>query len=220
MPDPSLEKKKLNLREMGVKGAAIHLWTYYKWWVIVPVLVILAATSLIRSYIEGSKKAYLNIAMVNCDSQNVEDLFTPYSEKVGKEIVLEPTYFAPTNEDSINVSQEMIASNQKLTAKITGGVTDIVITNARMIQEYGENGLKDLRIVLDETQIKELEERGVLYYLDFESEAHVPVAINVTGMEFFEPAYHDSEEKHYLFLSAFTDKKEEEKLILEYLFFS
>ena len=32
MPDPSLEKKKVSVKEVGVKGVLIHFWTYYKWW--------------------------------------------------------------------------------------------------------------------------------------------------------------------------------------------
>ena len=39
-------------------------------------------------------------------------------------------------------------------------------------------------------------------------------------MEFFEPVYNGSEEKHYIMLSNFSEKKEEERLLLEYLFFS
>jgi hypothetical protein len=39
-------------------------------------------------------------------------------------------------------------------------------------------------------------------------------------MEFFYPAYNGSEEKHYLMLSKFSSKTEEERLLIEYLFFS
>ncbi|MBR2751950.1 MAG: hypothetical protein IKD90_12565 [Clostridiales bacterium] len=219
MPDPSLEKKKLNIKEVGIRGAIVHFWTYYKWWVIIPVICIAIITSLVTSYLSATRKAYLNIAMVNARYEGGKVVFAGFAEKVGKELIIDSTYHAPTNEDSIDVSQDMTISMQKLVTSISGGVVDVVVTNSRSIKEFGENGVRDLRTVLSPEQIAELERREILFYLDFEAEAHVPVAINVTGMKIFEPAYEGSEEKHYLFFSAFSDKTEEEKLLAEYLFF-
>ncbi|MBR3057438.1 MAG: hypothetical protein IKG93_05650 [Clostridiales bacterium] len=220
MPDPSLEKKKLNIKEVGVRGAIVHFWTYYKWWVIIPVIVIAIVVSLLTSYLQATKKAYLNIALVNARYDGGDAVFAGFSEQVGKKLIVNSTYHAPGNEDSIYYDQDMTASVQKLIASISGGVVDVVVTNARSIKEYGENGVRDLRTVLTAEQLQELETRQVLFYIDFASETNVPVAINVTGMPIFEPAYNGSEEKHYLFLSPFSDKTEEEKLLLEYLFFS
>lgn len=220
MPDPSLEKKKLNIKEVGVRGAIIHFWTYYKWWVIIPVIVIACVISLVSSYLKANKKTYLNVIMVNARYDGGPVVFDAYAKSIGQEITVDSTYHAPTNEDSTETNTDMIASMQKLVAQITGGVVDIVVTNARSIKEYGENGVRDLRTVLSPEQITKLEQQEKLFYLDFAAEAHVPVAINVTGMESFEPAYEGSEEKHYLFLSAFSDKTKEEKLLLEYFFFT
>ena len=220
MPDPSLEKKKVSVKEVGVKGVLIHFWTYYKWWVIIPVLVIGIIFSLVSSYLKASRKAYLNIILVNARYESSDIVFADFAEHVGKELIIDSTYHAPTNDDSIDLSQEMIASMQKTISMITGGVVDVVITNARSITEYGQNGVRDLRTVLSADQIEQLREQDILYCIDFENEANVPVAINITGMERFEPAYNGNDEKHYLMLSAYSDKTEEEKLLLEYLFFN
>ncbi|MBQ0011426.1 MAG: hypothetical protein KBT07_01825 [Clostridiales bacterium] len=219
MPDPSLEKPKLDLKKMGFKKAVIHLWTYYKWWVIIPIIVLIIIGSFIHSYLTATKKGYLNIVLVNARYECSEVMFADYAEQIGEKIIVQSDYVVPDNDDSIDVSQEMIANQQKLVTSLTEGVIDICITNSRAISEYGENGVLDLRLVLSEEQIQDLEERDMIYYMDFEAEEHVPIAINVTGLPYFEPAYEGSEEKHYLFLSKYSDKYEEEKLLLEFLFF-
>lgn len=219
MPDPSLEKKKVSVKEVGVKGVLVHFWTYYKWWVIIPVLVIGIIFSLVSSYLKASRKAYLNIILVNARYESSDIVFEDFKQAVGKELIIDSTYHAPTNEDSIDLSQDMIASMQKTVSMITGGVVDVVITNSRAIKEYGENGVRDLRTVLSAEQLEKLEQKEVLFYLDFANESHVPAAIDITGMDRFEPAYNGNDEKHYLFLSAYSDKTEEEKRLLEFLFF-
>ncbi|MBO4474815.1 MAG: hypothetical protein J5750_07910 [Clostridiales bacterium] len=221
MPDPSVEKKKLNIKEVGIKGAIVHFWTYYKWWVIIPVIVIGVLGSMLYSYLSATKKAYLNIAIVNGRYESQDVLFQEYQQQIGKKFIIDSTFHAPTNEDSIAMTQDMTASVMKLDSLISGGVVDIVITNSRSIKEYGPNGVRDLRDVLTDEQIRELDSKEMIFYLEPEDgSASYPAAINITGLEYFEPAYAGSEEKHYLMLSACSEKKEEEKLLLEYLFFS
>ena len=218
MPDPSLEKKKLNFKEVGVRGTIVHLWTYYKWWAIIPLIVIIMVVYTIIAYRQETKKVYLKIAMVNA-YQDGMDLFVDYSKSIGHEVVVDTSYFHPTNEDSVYLTTDQATSIQKLATQYQSGLIDIMVTNSRAAQEYTERAFLDLRDVLDENEMKQLEEEGLIYYLESEEGEKVPVGINVTGMEFFEPAYPGSEEKHYLLLSSFSNKKEEEKLILEYLFF-
>ena len=221
MPDPSLEKKKVSVKEVGVKGMIVHFWTYYKWWVIIPVIVIAVLTSMLLSYLSATKKAYLNIAIVNGHYEAEDTIFNEYEQKIGKEFIVDSTFHAPTNEDSIAMTQDMTASVMKLNSLISGGVVDIVITNSRQIKELGPNGVHDLRDILTEEQIRELEARDILFILEPEDGevASYPAAINITGMDYFQPAYEGSEEKHYLMISAVSEKKEEVKLLLEYLFF-
>lgn len=219
MPDPSLEKPKMNLKEMGFKKSVIHIWTYYKWWIIIPVIVIAIIVSFVNSYLKATKKAYLTIACVNARYES-HVIFDEYAESIGQEFNVDCTYHYPTNEDSLNVSQDMTNSMQKLVSLLTSDVVDVVITNSRSIKDFGKEGVRDLREVLSEEQVKELEDRGIIFNLKLEDGTSYPAAINITGMEFFEPMYNGSEEKHYIMLSNFSEKKEEERLFLEYLFFS
>ncbi len=219
MPDPSLEKPKMNLKEMGFKKSVIHIWTYYKWWIIIPVIIIAIIASFVNSYLKATKKAYLTIACVNARYES-HTVFDEYAESIGQEFSVDCTYHYPTNEDSLNVSQDMTNSMQKLVSLLTSDVVDVVITNSRSIKDFGKEGVRDLREVLSEEQVKELEDRGIIFKLQLEDGTSYPAAINITGMEFFEPVYNGSEEKHYIMLSNFSEKKEEERLLLEYLFFS
>ena len=219
MPDPSLEKPKLNLKKMGFKKSVIHLWTYYKWWVIIPVIVIAIIISFVNSYLKAAKKEYLSIACVNARYES-NHIFDEYAKSIGQTISVDCTYHFPTNEDSSYLSQDMTNSVQKLVSLMQSEVIDIVVTNSRAIKEYGEAGVRDLSEVLSKEQLEDLENRGILFYLELEGGKRFPAGINVTDMDFFYPAYNGSEEKHYLMLSKFSSKTEEERLLIEYLFFS
>ena len=70
------------------------------------------------------------------------------------------------------------------------------------------------------SSLKELKEKDRILYLTDESGNEVPCAILVTGMAMFEPAYSDSTEKHYLMVNPFSEKREETRLLIEYIFFS
>lgn len=218
--DAHTDGEKLSFKEMGFKKSVVHLWTYYKWWVIIPLIAIVILGSFLNSYLNARKKGYLNIILANARYESSEYMFADYAEMIGEKILVDSDFVVPGNDDSVDVSTDMVADQQKMSTLLSEGVTDIFVTNARVIVDYGENGVLDLRKVLSAEQIADLENRGMLYYLDFENEAHVPVAINITDDPYFQAAYDGSDEKHYLFLSAFSDKYEEEKLLLEFLFFS
>ncbi|MBP5491289.1 MAG: hypothetical protein J6Y08_00410 [Clostridiales bacterium] len=218
MPDPSLEKQKLDFKKVGLKGAIIHFWTYYKWWAIIPIIVIVLAVYSITTYLKETKKAYLNIAMVNAYEDGM-DLFNDYAASIGKEIVVDTTYRHPTNDDPVTMTQAQAASVQKLAASMRSGLTDVVITNSRALKEYTYTCFIDLRDVLTEEQMAKLKAQDLLYYLPDDDGNEIPVGIYISDMEFFAPAYPDFPEKHYLVLSGYSDRKKEEKLLLEYLFF-
>ena len=219
MPDPSLEKPKLNVKEMGFKKTVIHLWTYYKWFLIIPVIIIAIIVSFVSSYMKATRKTYLSIACVNARYES-NHVFDEYAESIGKEIVVDCTFHYPTNEDSTYYSQDMTNSIQKLVSLMQSESVDIIVTNSRAIKEYSKEGVRDLSEVLTQEQLDDLEARGMLFYLELADGTRYPAGINVTNVEFFDPVYNGSEEKHYLMLSVFSQKTEEEKLLLEYLFFS
>ena len=219
MPDPSVEKPKLNLKEMGFKKSVIHLWTYYKWYAIIPLIIIFVIVSMIHSYLSETKKDYLNIAFVNAH-QEAEDIFKDYASSIGKKIRVDYSFFAPKNDDSVYVDPEMAASVQNLASLLRDGTVDVIFTNARSIKEYGASAVGDLRQTLSEDQLKELKEKDRILYLTDDSGNEVPCAILVTGIAMFEPAYSDSTEKHYLMVNPFSEKKEETRLLIEYIFFS
>lgn len=219
MPDPSVEKPKLNLKEMGFKKSVIHLWTYYKWYAIIPLIIIFVIASMIHSYISETKKDYLNIAFVNAH-QEAEDIFKNYASSIGKKIRVDYSFFAPKNNDSIYVDPEMAASVQNLAALLRDGTTDVIFTNARSIKEYGAEAVGDLRQLLSEDQLSTLKEKDMILYLEDDSGTEVPCGILVTGLAMFEPAYSESEEKHYFMYNPFSDRKEEIRLLTEYIFFS
>ncbi|MBP5186900.1 MAG: hypothetical protein J6040_07585 [Clostridiales bacterium] len=219
MPDPSVEKPKLNMKEMGLKKSVIHLWTYYKWYAIIPLIIIIVIVSMIHSYISETKKDYLNIAFVNAH-QEADDIFKDYEASVGKKIRVDSTFFAPKNDDSVYVEPEMAASVQNLASLLRDGTTDVIFTNARSIKEYGTSAVGDLRKTLSDAQLKELNDKDMILFLTDENGNEVPSAILVTGLPMFEPAYAESDEKHYLMINPFSEKKEETRLLVEYIFFS
>lgn len=219
MPDPSLEKPKFSLRDMGFRKAVIHIWTYYKWYFIIPIIVIGVLLSMLNSYLKATRKEYLNIVLVNARYES-DTIFDDYAKSLGVRISVDSTFHYPTNEDGLTMSQDVASEVQKLAALVRSGVTNVLITNARSIKEFGQSGVRDLRQVLTESQFADLEARGMIYYLELEDGSSYPAGINITDVEFFKAAYEGSEEKHYLIISNWDEKIEEERKLLEYLFFS
>lgn len=219
MPDPSVEKPKLDLKKMGFKKSVIHLWTYYKWYAIIPLIIIFVIVSMIHSYLSETKKDYLNIAFVNAH-QEADDIFKDYEASIGKKIRVDSTFFAPTKDESIYVEPEMAASVQNLASLLRDGTTDVIFTNARSITEYGTDAVCDLSTLLSEEQMKELKEKDMILYLTDAEGKEVPSAILISDLPMFTPAYSEAKEKYYFMFSAFSEKKEETRLLAEYIFFS
>lgn len=219
-PRQRLDEKSTSMKGMSFKNAVIHFWTYYKWWVIIPAIIIIILASFLNSFLKSREKGYLNIILVNAHYESDNYMFVDYAESIGEHIIVQSDYVVPSDTDTTETTQEMIANQQKIVTLLTEGVGDVFVTNLRSISEYGERGVLDLRTLLTPEQLASLESQNMLYYMDFENENHVPVAINITNHDYFLAAYEGSNENHYLFLSAYSNKTEEEKLLLEFLFFS
>ncbi len=79
-------EKKADFKKMKKSEIAGFIWDYYKWYIIVAVVLIVAAISLISHY-RSYKDPVVQIALVNCDTKKMTEEgqpdFSDYMEKYG-----------------------------------------------------------------------------------------------------------------------------------------
>ena len=188
----------LNKNSKDAKRSLAYFWDYYKWYVIIPVVSIAIIISLIVTFVEENKKKYLSVAMVNV-TKECDDLFKEYENSIGESITLVYDYRHLKNSDDLySYNDDINASVQKLQANITSGRVDVICTNSRAIEEYSVNScFIDLRTILDQEYLNQYEDL-IYYYND------IPVGIDVSESEIMMSAYSDSDENHYIVVSAFS----------------
>ena len=88
----------------------------------------------------------------------------------------------------------------------------MLCTNTRAIDEYSVNGaFVDLRQICGEAFISEYAD--YIYYVN-----DIPIGIDVDASEILSTAYLDSDEKHYLVVTKFTDKVDRIEALIDYLY--
>lgn len=212
----NIDAEKVNIDSQNMskdaKRSLAYFWDYYKWYVIVPLVVVAVIISIIVTLVQENSKKYLSVAMVNV-TKECDDLFKSYEDLVGESISLNYEYRHPKGSDNFySYDDEINASIQKLQAHIITGRVDVIVTNSRAINEYCENSaFMDLRSVLDEDYIDNLQD--YLYYYN-----DIPVGIDVSGSVILNDAYLNSEENHYLVVSNYSKNVDAAKDFIIYLY--
>lgn len=60
-----------------------YFWDYYKWYAILPALILVFAIFGIRTFLMENRKTSVYISMINCkDEYSVDEYLTAYSDKL------------------------------------------------------------------------------------------------------------------------------------------
>lgn len=189
-----------------------YFWDYYKWHVIITVLVVWAIIAFAVSFYNEHKEVYLSVCLVNVTTE-CGDILKDYEVNVSDTISVSYDYRHPKVSDPYFVSDDGInASVQKLQTVIASGKADVICTNTRAIDEYSVNdAFINLHEVCSEEFIEEYSD--YIYYVN-----DIPIGVDVTASDVLVPAYIDSDESHYLVVSRFSEKKDRIKLLIDYLY--
>lgn len=213
------EEEKEDTSVDKVKKSIGFFIDYYKWYVIIPAIIIVIATVMIVSYLEESRERALELSVINAKYDIadvvylVEDDYVKVSPnaKSDKDLRIEINLQYPdTREDSV-MNEDEVISTQKFNAMVIAGRVDAAITNTWVIDAYAvTDSAADLRDIFDEDYLKEYEDR--LYYASNSKGEKVPVAFYIESEvivnsyeEGYEPlvvtfntSKHDAERKAFI----------------------
>ena len=166
-------------------------WEYYKWFVIIPVIVITIIVIFVTTYIDENSEKSLEVSIMN--TSNVFDAIAAiekdYPAETGIEadkypIRVEYNFSYPNNiEMAAKVDDSSMASMTKFNTMVMAGRVDVVFTSPWVADIYSESdATKDLREIFDEEFLKEHESRIYRYIADDYNE--IPVGFYVDDCEF------------------------------------
>ena len=160
---------------------------YYKWFVIIPAIIIVIAIVMITSYISESRERALELSIVNAKYEipdlmyAVEHDFIDYTGEniTGNDIrIVYDLQYPDTSTGQEAFTQAENVSMQKFNASVITGRVDAALTEFWVVNDYSvTDATLDLRELFDEDFLKDHEDR--VYYARDSSGEKIPVAFYI-----------------------------------------
>lgn len=158
------------LRHGTPKEKFQYFLDYYKWYVIVGVLILIFVGSFVYQYVTRKERAIF-VAMVNTYATDTADeeypqKFAAYAgiDTDAYDILFDSSMYLDTT-DLAAVDETTMATTQKLMVYIAAKEIDVLTADESTINSYAYNGVfYDLRTILTEEQIEKYE--PYFYYMD------------------------------------------------------
>lgn len=166
---PTFSELKEDLKTMTFREKVDHLWTYYKEYVFLLLLVAVLTVGLTVSAVNANKETLVLgiLANVSMSGEGKEYLESGYFEKIGgkegQQVLLHATNFQsledPTSaEDNYNAASLLIA-------RVSAGQLDYAIIDELAMEFYVTQAVfLDLRDFFTEEELAELAEKDLLVY--------------------------------------------------------
>ena len=168
--DEVREQRKL-LKGKGPGAYFQYFWDYYRWPTVGVIGGIILVGSLVFNFVMAKPDA-LHAVLLNCESPDLEagmKLESEFAEAASidtrREAVSIETGYNMTTGSMLG--QYDMATQVKMMALTGAGDLDLLVADAYHFDEYiTGGGLLDLREVLDEAQVEQLEKEGLIWYYD------------------------------------------------------
>ncbi|WP_031552402.1 hypothetical protein [Oribacterium sp. FC2011] len=163
------EKKKLSRMTFGQK--AEYIFEYYKFPIIVTLVVIILVVSVLKTLINNKPLGFYAMFLngsgqeMSIGADELEKRFAEYAEIDGgkEKVVIDTTASFNPNVNS----QYTIAQNAKITALFASHDLDAMVIDPGVFTYYALSGaFSDLREVLSEEEFRRYEEANKIYYID------------------------------------------------------
>lgn len=163
------EKKKLSRMTLGQK--AEYIFEYYKFPIIVTVVVIILVASILRTVINNKPLGFYAMFLNGSGQEmsvSADELEKRFSEYAGIDGGKEKVVIDTTASFNPNVnSQYTMAQNAKITALFASHDLDAMIIDPGVFTYYALNGaFADLRDVLSEEEFLRYKDENKIYYID------------------------------------------------------
>lgn len=162
-----MEKKLEKKSDKSIKKKLEYFWDYDKWYVIIPLLLLMFVIFTVRGFLQENRKASVYISMINCkDEYSVDEYLTAYSDLLQKQgrtkeaFRLEGGLIQPEVVDEKAAADTMVtASIQRYQAEVISKRSQAVIASDWVIRDYGAaDAYCDLRDVLTPEQLEQLQD--------------------------------------------------------------
>ena len=149
-------------QELNTKQKAAHIWEYYKWKIILPIVFVISAISIGLGVYENMKDSLLYAVFINTQLSDTKgsilmDEFVDYADLdiSGKKVTLDTSlYINQRNTDMTSVS-----SSQKLLAMFTSTEMDVIICDQANFDYYAaQDSFVELSEVLTQEFLAEHED--------------------------------------------------------------
>lgn len=171
-----------------------YFWYYYKWHVIISIIVIAMVGSFIYQFV-NRKEDVLTAVMLNASAldqtADLPDFAADFAQAEGIDLNTESMTFDTSIRilDDTTMDEVSVTSNQKLMVYVAANELDCMITDLDSIQKYANSSIfYDLRDILTEEQCKALE--PYFYYVDKEVVLAIEAA-NEQADSDYTPVYAD-----------------------------
>ena len=196
---------------------------YYKWFVIIPAIIIVITIIMITSYLSESRERALELSIVNAKFEipdlmyAVENDFIDYTGEniTGDDIrIVYDLQYPDTSSGSEAFSTSENISMQKFNASVIAGRVDIALTESWVVNDYSvTNATLDLRELFDEEFLKDHEDK--VYYARDASGEKIPVAFYIDA-KIVKDAYPDDAKPLAVSFDS-AKHKEEARRFMEWL---
>lgn len=182
------KKLKQNMKGMTLREKAVHLWTYYRWVIIVVVMAILTVSGGCAIYKNANSNTVVAGLCLNLDaSDKVESyLTTTMKEEHGLGRKYEDAHFYELTLEDFNATEDIEGNQYTLTAihamfsaqEVDYMITDLVgMQNVYDVKKQ-DQAFYDLRKFFSEEELAEMEKQDYKL-LKFNN---IPIAVNIADL--------------------------------------
>lgn len=179
-----------DLKPMTPKQRVDHLWTYYKYYLVVVFLVVMTGSVMITVAVNRSREMLVSGMMVNLSMEQqavnylTEDYLADLGGTKGKQVVeLTSTEFGdpldPSHgEDSYFISQVLIS-------RVSGKMLDYMLLDRFAMEYYILTDVyMDLRNFFTPQELEELNSKKLVIYAQEEGSERYPIAVKINHLPF------------------------------------
>lgn len=185
-----LAKLKKDMEPMTFKEKADHIWTYYKYHMLVAFCVLFIVGGALAAFLMPREE--ILIAGVQCNMQMTNEGYD-YLNSAFKSEVLKANdgktmlhSFRFYGEGTVEAVEHTTQAYYSVTAYVEAQELDYMLMDMYSVTYFGSDRLfMDLRDILSAQELAQLDAQGLILYEESEEDGQVaPRAINITGMPF------------------------------------
>lgn len=164
-----IKQQTVKFKNMNRQQKIDYIWTYYKWWIIGAIIVIVSVISVINTVKDNSKPEYLGAIFLNSKNSSNSAQCTLEKEFLAAYGMEEKDYKSGfdyvTYLDDNYGNQASLAGQVKLVSLYSAGQLDIVTGNESVMSGPGDpGGYAKLEEILPEGMLDDLKDKGYEFY--------------------------------------------------------